>query len=268
MPQSPQSDPSFCSDEEGELTVSDRLPALFAGDVHDLPVTPPRMSPVAPTSSSMIDASPVRGTPKTKKAIRKVIGQKKRQDTLKKSRAQQAERARDNEISTAEQILKDKHAMFDAILTMLNNNGLSFAKLVEYVSDPKYGQGNVRYQSFFRHEKTVVRILDHWVSKANSNTGRAVVHDWCIQYSSHAVNQEARELTASRYLQKAHEHGITADFILGYNPLHIFTDLSKTAPVTIAILSSAASLSGTLDDLTQATTKRKQTVSTELLMLT
>ncbi|KIJ59407.1 hypothetical protein HYDPIDRAFT_162408 [Hydnomerulius pinastri MD-312] len=57
-----------------------------------------------------------------------------------------------------------------------------------------------RWRNFFIKSSNVTKVLDFWVSKDNSRTGRNVVKTWATNYMAGVVNDEAEDATRSGFL--------------------------------------------------------------------
>ncbi|KAG2008793.1 hypothetical protein CC2G_014185 [Coprinopsis cinerea AmutBmut pab1-1] len=81
------------------------------------------------------------------------------------------------------------------VLAYMEKKELTFGDFVEYVFNPDNKRGDIQWEEFFRKPTRVTRILDWWMSSANSATGRGQVEEWAVSLVENLVKEEARDVT-------------------------------------------------------------------------
>ncbi|KAH7906548.1 hypothetical protein BJ138DRAFT_1137935 [Hygrophoropsis aurantiaca] len=216
-----------------------RLPAAFP--LPRYPVTPnthTRSFSLPPLTSDGPDRSdPIIGDKETQKAIRREKAQLKRANTLtaKKANAlEQEEAQRAQALASAQRAAAARSVALDRTLQTLTDSGLSIADLMEYVFNPSFKQGVHRWNGFFKMRGTASGILDHWVSKKNSRSARAEVHDWAVSHIQRTVRSEARTITKLGFL-RSRDRPIDAHFFLSFDLTKIYDRLREVAGVATSI---------------------------------
>ncbi|KAH7907965.1 hypothetical protein BJ138DRAFT_1013701 [Hygrophoropsis aurantiaca] len=156
------------------------------------------------------------------------VGEKAARQAKKKAKGQQQEQAK------AEEATAQRSRLLDPILAALTRHGLTIGDLMSYVFDPRNKQGKHCWTGFFRFKGMATQILDSWVSKKNSSTGRNEVHNWAISYIQRIVKREARTITKSGYLQSRNKP-INAQYFLDFDFHKIYQHLREVATVATSI---------------------------------
>ena len=68
--------------------------------------------------------------------------------------------------------MKEKRAKLDAVLEVLNQQGLKVWDFMEHIFHPKSKKSTVQWQQFFSSSANVTQLLDWWVSSKNSRAAR------------------------------------------------------------------------------------------------
>ncbi|KAF7343318.1 hypothetical protein MVEN_01764100 [Mycena venus] len=174
------------------------------------PVEGPSSWPPPPLSSDdLLNTSLIVGNKKEKKAKRYAKGVRKRRETQAATAAQ----------------AKTKEELMDDILGELIDNDLSFGDLMLYVFDPIYKQGQMRWHGFFRCTGLATKILNLWVSRENSETARAEVDAWAVDYVAERARAEAKEITKLKALQTGAT--VNGDYVDGFS-MHKMHDFLHT----------------------------------------
>jgi len=190
-------------------------------------------------SSGPRQSSPVTGT-RSEKAVKHIQkGHIKHQATLKKLKeGRQAEAARIK--AAAREVEKARHReVLKEILETLQQNGLCFWDLMEYVFNLENGQGHIRYNEFFVRKSNVPRVLDWWMSANNrGKRAKAEVQEWAIRLVTHTVAQEVHAITKSKEFQSMGQN-IDAEVIKAFNLCNIHKKLTTSlAPTSMHLLAS------------------------------
>ncbi|KAI0814765.1 hypothetical protein BC629DRAFT_1588473 [Irpex lacteus] len=169
-------------------------------------------------SSDFIGSSPVRGTAAEQKAIKNKKRQKKRKATMAAETIARRERHNYREqqlrheaeaqhpspplLAEPESPRTSAPQIFQHIMDELELAGLSWGSFVEWVSNPDSScdAGN-RYEGFFREQDQVLRVLNHWVSWRNCNSGRQLVRRWALDHVRKRASEEGRAVTKDGLLQ-------------------------------------------------------------------
>jgi len=211
------------------LPLQTPIPSLFPSPGQTRALSLPPLS-----SDGLIWSSLIAGTKEQRKAATIRKSQKKRSQTLAKTKAEQAatrERAaHEAEVSRLE--------FFNDMLTRITDRGYAFGQLMLHVFDPQYRQGVACY-NFFRDQRVVRNILDLWVSHGNSQTGWREVHDWSVAYVSQTIRREASSITRDGWLQTL-QRPINAGFVLGFDIAKIHNHLQQMAGVAMQMFGAFA----------------------------
>lgn len=208
----------------------------------------------APSDSELLDRTPIRT-----KSERQAFAHK---------RAWQTRRAKSERKKVAEQesfhnrLINDHQTQeecFASVLETLEAAGYTLVELLQYVSESKNKKGSSRYQSLFRPPTSIQRVLDLWVSKDNSPSGREAVTGWAINFVANLVTREARDITSSKLLQQS-SAGVTADFVLSYHPLTAYDELCENACVMMRMLESFSTSGSSISSLSALAQTRKRKV--------
>ena len=175
----------------------------------------------------MLYTSPIKGTPRAKARKRQEKAQRQRVSSTQK---RQQER---QQLSALERRRKCK-----SILKHIEDSGLEFVDIMNFVFDPASKQGSTRYQGFFSKRGSASQILDWWASSKNSKTARAEVHEWAVGHVVGVVAKEARRITEGGKLQ-AKKVPITTDLVSSFKLEEYSKDLAtEWAPVAMRIISA------------------------------
>lgn len=68
------------------------------------------------------------------------------------------------------------------VLQLMEDQGVTWGDIVEYISDPQNNKGEARYYGFFQDPTRVKRVLGFWTSWRNSKTAKRTIHEWALQY--------------------------------------------------------------------------------------
>nr|VWO97743.1 Pre-mRNA-splicing ATP-dependent RNA helicase PRP28 (EC [Ganoderma boninense] len=203
------------------------------------PSSPFSWDGITPTSPAVAKGN------KTKRAVERAKAARKQKDTLAKKfgaldamrTAEGMESVRGNAAMQAKTKTKeaaDMDAHFQGILQSLSAKEYTWGDFVEWVSRPSSGQKHVRYAGFFRDESQVRRTLDLWTSK-NSRSGRRVVQDWAVSYTSSVVSKEAHAVTRQGLLQ-SRRMTMTRSFLLSFNLTSIHDRIRQLCPSMSKVL--------------------------------
>lgn len=145
--------------------------------------------------------------------------------------------------------------------------GLSWGSFVEWVSNPDSScdAGN-RYEGFFREQDQVLRVLNHWVSWRNCNSGRQLVRRWALDHVRKRASEEGRAVTKDGLLQ-SRTMVIDKSFVLSFDLVDLYKRLTDLCPTVEAILRSFCTTSKQRRELNEKTALRKQLVSFRLQLL-
>ncbi|KAI0761243.1 hypothetical protein BC629DRAFT_1443562 [Irpex lacteus] len=97
------------------------------------------------------------------------------------------------------------------VFTILDNRGVSWGTLVEYLADASTKQGTRRWYGFFKSGPQVRRVLTYWLSSRNG--GRHTLREWAVGYVSKLVDKEANSVTNSGLL-KSRNKNVDSSFVL------------------------------------------------------
>ena len=185
-------------------------------------------------SSGPRRSSPVTGTKAQQAAIRIKKGRVKRQVTLEKRK----EDARKAEKERRQGVLQNS-------LETLQANGLRFWDLMEYVFNPKNGQGNIRYNEFFVRKSNAPRVLNWWMSAKNrGKRAKAEVREWVIKFATRTMAQEAQAITKSKEFQTMGQN-INAQVIQAFDLRKIQERLATSlAPFSMRLLAALTTARG------------------------
>lgn len=185
--------------------------------------TPARHSSIFPSSGPR-RSTPVVGTAEEQTQIRKNKAQEKRDE-------ERANHARNERLR--------KHAILAATFRTLDLEEVTLWDLMEYVFNPEFGQGRLRYHQFFNIHGHATKVIKWWMSSQNrSMTARNEVRDWAKNYIAGEIAREARAITKSRKLQTMRRN-LDAGFVQSFNFQDIYNILKdKLAPMSIKILES------------------------------
>lgn len=166
-----------------------------------------------------------------------VIGTVEERAEIHRNKAAQA-RAREKEI-IAENELALKHAAIKQMFQDLATHEISLWELLEYVFNPRYGQGRLRHHQFFSTRGHITQLLDWWMSSDNrSHAARTELDQWARNHISKVIAQEARAITNSRKLQTMRQN-LDSGFVQSFKFMSIYSLLKdELAPVSIKILES------------------------------
>ncbi|KAF8952571.1 hypothetical protein BDZ97DRAFT_1603354, partial [Flammula alnicola] len=215
------------------------------------------------SSDDVIRSPPIVGTAAQRLALSHQKGQAKRAITMEGQRQalflqeQQELEARKAALQKAEQ---EKYNYFSSILEGLRLRGYSLGQLVIYVSDPVFRQGVARWESMLRDNTFISKILDLWASKSSATT-QEQVHAWAVDYVAKEVCEEAKKITASRFLQ-TRQRPIDSKLVLGFNMSTIQSYFQEHGSVFMTILKSLATSSKQLKQSTPARFAKKVKVIT------
>lgn len=157
-----------------------------------VPVTPRRRNsdPVLP-SSGPIRSSPIVGTIQEQRAHRFEKTQRYQEEQRRAKKQEEAGR-REEVLGT----------VLRKVLSLLDSEQLKLWDLLEYVFNPEYKQGRIRYSQFFVKKGRSTAILDWWLSPQNkAREAKDEINDWIADYITRIVSSEARAVTQSRVLQ-------------------------------------------------------------------
>ncbi|KIM41147.1 hypothetical protein M413DRAFT_72593 [Hebeloma cylindrosporum] len=187
----------------------------------------PARDPVS--SSGPIRSSPViESDPEARAAHRRQKGYKRRARTLA-----------GNKDHKEKQLMREKRAKLDAVLDMLNEQGLKVWDFMEHIFHPKSKKGPIQWQQFFSREANVTQLLDWWTSSKNSRAARNYLNKWIRGYVARLVSQEARKLTRLKNLQTMGKK-IDSTFVSSFSFVKIHSALSKDAPLSLSVLKALA----------------------------
>jgi len=237
MPRSPSL--SASSDEGEDSTIPfHSLTVHFQNALHspgsvesmaeslDNPTTPrPTQDPFLP-SSGPIRSSPIVGNKDEKATHRKMKANKKQAATIAKKQQEQRE------------LLKEQwKADLDEVLDLLRAKNRRFGDLMEYVFDPQYSQGHVRWHEYLVNAGSTTNVLNWWMLQKGS-TVRQEVSTWAIEHVERVVASEAKATTESKVLQTLGKV-IDKEFVLGFDFPKIHEELEENlAPNAIRILTA------------------------------
>lgn len=124
-------------------------------------------------------------------------------------------------------------------LETLQANGLCFWDLMEYVFNPKNGQGNICYNEFFVRKSNAPRVLDWWMSAKNrGKRAKAEVREWVIRFATCTMAQEAQAVTKSKEFQTMGRN-INAQVIQTFDLRKIHERLTTSlAPFSMCLLAA------------------------------
>lgn len=196
-------------------------------------------------SSGPRRSSPVTGTRSEKAAKRIQKGRLKRQATLEKNKEERhAETAR-IKAAVREAEREGRRKVLKEILETLQQNGLRFWDLMEYVFNPENGQGHIRYNEFFVRKSNAPRVLDWWMSAKNrGERAKAEVREWAVRLATRTMAQEAQAVTKSKEFQTMGQN-IDAEAIKAFNLSNIHEKLTTSlAPTSMRLLASFTTAKG------------------------
>lgn len=152
--------------------------------------------------------------------------------------------------------------VFEDVLSRLQREGHTWGDLVEWISDSSSScPARNRYDGFFKSKEQVLRVLSHWTSRQNCETGRNTLRDWATEYVGRLVAREGDEVTKSNMLQ-SHTMPFDKSFILGFSLVGLYQKLSTLCPVTTGLFHRLATTSRQELSMNENTEERKQHVST------
>jgi len=124
-------------------------------------------------------------------------------------------------------------------LETLQQNGLYFWDLMEYVFNPENGQGHICYNKFFVRKSNAPRVLDWWMLANNrGKRAKAEVREWAVRLVTHTVAQEAHAITKSKEFQSMGQN-IDAEVIKAFNLCNIHEKLTMSlVPTSMRLLAS------------------------------
>ncbi|KAJ7241218.1 hypothetical protein B0H12DRAFT_1189373 [Mycena haematopus] len=208
------------------------------------------------SSDGIIPSSPIVGTKEERLATIRKKSHRKRAQTIATQKVVSKELSEENKL-----------AVFEEILAKLTENGLTFGQLMLYVFDPVYKQGATRWDGFFKVEGLATRILNLWTSKTNSPTARAEVGGWAEVYVAEVVQEEAQNVTGSKFLQMGRA-AINNEYVTGFSMVDVGQHLNSAARVAMKIFDAFATSARNLKtDLPQRTAKRFTIVTSSALAL-
>jgi hypothetical protein len=175
------------------------------------------------SSPSVLWSSPIKGPRDVQLATIRRKAIKKREATSKAQRQDSGSDSEDGEIGNQRQHFIEQHA---SVLSGLREHGIEFGSLAEFVFDPSFGNRNVQWEQFFRKKGRATQILDWWVSSSNSDSGRAEVHEWAVNYIMRAVGREAETMTRKGILRSPAT--LDQEELTGFNFEKIYSALSTT----------------------------------------
>lgn len=236
-------------------------------------------------STDFIGSSPVRGTAAEQKVIKNKKKQKKRKVTMAAEAIARRERHdyRESQLRLEAELAAEAHRpcspeavltepetrrpctpapqVFQHVLDELKLAGLSWGSFVEWISDPKSScDAENRYEGFFCDQDQVLRVLNHWVSWRNCNSGQLLVKKWAVDHVRKRVSQEGRTATKDGLLQ-SRTMVIDKSFVLNFDLVGLYNRLTELCPTIEAILRSFCTTSKQLRELNEKTALRKQLVS-------
>lgn len=232
---------------------------------HSLLITPrPRASSLPPLSSddlALLLSSPIVGNASQRAATARKKGHRKRLATLE-TKHQTALLERLEQARTEQDAIQDaedqKASYFSSILEGLHVRGYSLGQLILYVSDPVFKQGIARWESLFRDNSVVPRILNLWAFKSSVKS-REQVHDWAVAYVADQARREAQQITSSRFLS-TFWRPIDSKLILGFQMSSVYSCLQRKAPIFMQVFQSVATSARQLKEMTSARLAKKTMV--------
>lgn len=144
----------------------------------------------------------------------------------------------------------------------LAQRGLTWGDLVEFMSDPRYGQADLRWRGFFINPRRVSQVLSHWTSWRNSRTGRETVSGWALEYINKTISSEGNRATDSGILQ-ARKRTVDESFVLGFDLAELYEKLKALCPTMVSILHAFSTTARQKREQTSRTIRRKEEVSTQ-----
>ena len=135
--------------------------------------------------------------------------------------------------------MKEKRAKLDAVLEVLNQQGLKVWDFMEHIFHPKSKKGTVQWQQFFSSSVNVTQLLDWWVSSKNSRAARKYINQWIRGHVAGVVSQEARKVTKLKGLQTMDKKS-DRTFASSFRFPDIHSMLSKEAPFSLSVLRALA----------------------------
>lgn len=128
-------------------------------------------------------------------------------------------------------------ADLDEVLELLKAKNRRFGDLMEYVFDPQYSQGHVRWHEYLVNEGSTTKVLNWWMAQ-KSSTVRQEVSAWAIEHVESIVASEAQAATKSGKLRTLGKI-IDKEFVLSFDFARIHEDLEENlAPNAIRILTA------------------------------
>lgn len=206
------------------------------------------------SSDDIIWSSPIVGNKVERTANATAKGRKKRARTMnaqkEKATAAQVKLAEDAKQAEIE-ALKQKTSFFDDVLRSLTARDYTLGDLLLYVSNPIFKQGKARWESLFRDRSKIRELLDLWAYKS-STASQDQIQSWAVDYVSGEVNREAREITASQYLQTLNRP-VNARMVLGFQVNDIRDHFEKHGTIFMQVFRAFAT---STRQLKMASTKR------------
>ncbi|KAI0651871.1 hypothetical protein C8Q79DRAFT_897275 [Trametes meyenii] len=155
---------------------------------------------------------------------------------------------------------------FAKVLEDLKAVGATWGELVEWVSQPCHGRRMQRHEGMFKKAGMVEQVLDLWVS-GNSQTGKARVHNWIVQYMAKVVSKEAHTATSSGVLL-TRRMSVSESFVLDFDLRKIHAELRTMCPTMAHLMDEfSTSRRQKLDGQTQSKADEDGSVGTAMVNL-
>lgn len=133
----------------------------------------------------------------------------------------------------------EKCAAIKDVLSYMKGKDVTYGDILLFMSDTdaSSGYGDARYRGLFAIPGRARQILNNWVSSSNSETGRAAVQDWALDYIGSLVSKEASAATSSHVLH-AFQRPVDESFAGNFKFTTLYADLYKRCPRMRTLLSA------------------------------
>lgn len=210
--------------------------------VHDLPLINLKES-----DQIVLDSSP----------IREVGGAARRAHIRDKERRKEQRLL--EEARMPDEIRRRK--VYQGIISHLAEEKCSWGELMEYVFDPKNGEGHARYEGFFSVPERVGRVLDFWVAADQGSVrGRDAAESWALRRVIRQIEKEAKAVTHDGFL-RTETKTVDADFASSFSFQNFRAKLEQLCPTMIAILTDFCTTHRQRKSMSAATKEHRNIVS-------
>jgi hypothetical protein len=218
------------------------------------------------TSGPTGDISPVRGTKEEQKAKRMKISQGKRAQTMAIKREKQAEEvalaaAQAEVIAEQARTLTDEvQKELQGLLESLREKGITLQHLMNFIFNPKYSQGVVRWDEFLSKEGAVEELLNFLVHTNKMTTDR--MYEWAISYIGGRMKDEMHRMTKAGILQTtvAALTGGTKQIEATLNLTSLYNKFKESASTSVRLLTALTTSARSARELSEKRQKAQQTV--------